>query len=159
FSARDEPTLLERVVARAMRNLAIPRHEAEEPSPWKATPDTLREAREAFVARCAICHGPDGSGETTVGRNLYPRPPDLRSAVTQKLTDGQIHYIIQNGVRLTGMPAWGNPHEEQGDISWKLVLVIRDLRQPTIADRAKQQTTATSAHYVGSQACEKCHAE
>jgi predicted CXXCH cytochrome family protein len=159
FSARDEPTLLERVVARAMRNLAIPRHAAEEPSPWKATPDTLREAREAFVARCAICHGPDGSGETTVGRNLYPKPPDLRSAVTQKLTDGQIHYIIQNGVRLTGMPAWGNPHEEQGDISWKLVLVIRDLRQPTIADRAKQQTTATSAHYVGSQACEKCHAE
>src|ERR1700751_1834165 len=77
FSARDEPTLLERVVARAMRNLAIPRHAAEEPSPWKATPDTLREAREAFVARCAICHGPDGSGETTVGRNLYPRPPDL----------------------------------------------------------------------------------
>jgi predicted CXXCH cytochrome family protein len=159
FSARDEPTSLERVVARAMRNLAIPRHAAEEPSPWKATPDMLREARETFVARCAFCHGPDGSGETTVGRNLYPKPPDLRSAVTQKLTDGQIHYIIQNGVRLTGMPAWGNPHEEQGDISWKLVLFIRDLRQPTIADRAKQQAAATSAHYVGSEACEKCHPE
>ena len=159
FSARDEPTSLERVVARGMRNLAIPRHAAEEPSPWKASADTLREARETFLARCAICHGPDGSGQTTVGRNLYPKPPDLRSALTQNLTDGQIHYIIQNGVRLTGMPAWGNPHEEQGDISWKLALFIRDLRQPTIADRAKQQTAAASAHYVGSQACEKCHAE
>lgn len=159
FSARDEPTSLERTVARFVRNLSIPNRVAQEPNPWKPTPDVLKEAREVFTARCAGCHGPDGSGQTIVGRNLYPKPPDLRSALTQRLTDGQIHYIIQNGVRLTGMPAWGNPHEEQGEISWKLVLFIRDLRQPTTAEVSEQQEAAASAHYVGSLACQKCHAE
>jgi predicted CXXCH cytochrome family protein len=159
FSARDEPTSFERVVARFVRNLSIPNRVAQEPNPWKPTPDILREARDTFNARCAVCHGPDGSGQTTVGRNLYPKPPDLRSPLTQKLTDGQIHYIIQNGVRLTGMPAWGNPHEERGEISWKLVLFIRDLRQPTNTEVVQQRAAADSAHYVGSQACQKCHAE
>jgi predicted CXXCH cytochrome family protein len=159
FSARDEPSLLERIVARAARNLSIPSHAKGETNPWKATPDNLKEARETFTDRCAGCHGVDGSGQTAIGTDMYPKPPDLRSRQTQSLTDGEIHYIIENGVRLTGMPAWGNPHEEQGDASWKLVLFIRDLRQPTAAEHAQQTRTAESARYVGSEACEKCHAE
>ena len=159
FSARGEPSYAERIVARAVRNLSIPGHAKKETNPWKATPDTLKEAREIFTDRCASCHGIDGSGQTAVGRNLYPKPPDLRAPLTQTLTDGQIRYIIENGVRLTGMPAWGNPHEEQGDTSWKLVLFIRDLRQSRPAERAQQQATAESARYVGSAACERCHAE
>src|SRR5215469_12735148 len=159
FSARDEPTSFERIVARFVRNLSIPGSAAQELNPWKPTPDVLREARETFIARCAVCHGTDGSGQTVVGRDLYPKPPDLRSPLTQKLTDGQIHYIIENGVRLTGMPAWGNPHEEHGEISWKLVLFIRDLRQPAKTQVAEQQAAASSSDYVGSQACQKCHAE
>jgi predicted CXXCH cytochrome family protein len=159
FSTREEPSYPERIVARAVRNVSIPGHAKKETNPWKATPDTLKEAREIFTDRCASCHGIDGSGQTTVGRNLYPKPPDLRAPLTQNLTDGQIHYIIENGVRLTGMPAWGNPHEEQGDAGWKLVLFIRDLRQSTLAERTLQRAAAESARYVGSAACEKCHAE
>jgi len=161
FSTRTEPSYPERVVARAVRNLSIPGGAKNEANPWKAkaTPDTLKEARDTFMDRCATCHGNDGAGETSVGRNLYPRPPDLRAALTQSLSDGQIHYIIENGVRLTGMPAWGSPHDAQGDVGWKLVLFIRDLRQSTPAERAQQQETAESARYVGSAACEKCHAE
>ena len=161
FSTRAEPFYPERVVARAVRNLSIPGGAKNEANPWKAkaTPDTLKEARDTFMDRCATCHGNDGAGETSVGRNLYPRPPDLRATLTQSLSDGQIHYIIENGVRLTGMPAWGSPHDAQGDVGWKLVLFIRDLRQSTPAERAQQQETAKSARYVGSAACEKCHAE
>src|ERR1700721_4396081 len=77
FSTADEPSYLERVVARAARNLAIPRDARLEKNPWSATPEVLNEARENFLARCATCHGPDGSGQTTVGRSLYPRVPDL----------------------------------------------------------------------------------
>jgi predicted CXXCH cytochrome family protein len=157
FSAAEEPSSLERVVARTVRNLAIARHARNATNPWKATPELLKEARDHFTDRCAICHGNDGSGQTRVGRNLYPKAPDLRLSQTQGLTDGQIHYIIANGVRLTGMPAWGNPHEEQDDASWKLVLVIRDLRQLTVEEKAQQGRTAESAHYVGSPACRKCH--
>jgi predicted CXXCH cytochrome family protein len=157
FSASEEPSFLEKVVARAARNLAIPGGARHEKNPWEATPQILQEAREHFIARCAICHANDGTGQSKIGRNLYPKVPDLRLPRTQNLTDGEIHYIIRNGVRLTGMPAWGNPHDEQEDASWKLVLFIRDLRQPTAEEKAQQEKTAASARYVGSQACQKCH--
>src|SRR5258707_11529172 len=78
FSTADQPSYLERTVARAARNLAIPRQARLEANPWKASPDVLKEARESFLNRCAVCHAPDGSGQTTVGHNLYPKVPDLR---------------------------------------------------------------------------------
>jgi predicted CXXCH cytochrome family protein len=159
FSARDEPSLPERVLARIVRNVSIPRSEANRANPLQPTPEVLQNARNIFLDRCAICHAHDGSGETTVGKNLYPKPPDLRLSETQNLSDGQIHYIIASGVRLTGMPAWEAPHQESGEDSWKLVLLIRDLRQPTSKELTLQRATAESAHYVGSASCEKCHAE
>jgi predicted CXXCH cytochrome family protein len=157
FSATEEPSTLEKFVARTVRNLSIPRQARNQENPWKATLGILREAREDFTDRCAVCHGNDGSGQTQVGRNLYPKPPDLRLPQTQNLTDGQIRYIIQNGVRLTGMPAWSHPHEVQDNNSWKLVLFIRDLRQLSTEEKSEQQATAAAAHYTGSLACEKCH--
>lgn len=158
FSTADQPSYLETEIARAARNFSIPRNARLEANPWKATPEVLKEARESFLNRCAVCHGLDGAGQTSVGRNLYPKVPDLRLPQTQNLTDGEIRYIIRNGVRLTGMPGWSRPHDEQGDDSWKLVLYIRDLRQP---DEQKQprQSVAANAHYVGSQSCQKCHAQ
>ncbi len=159
FSTADEPSYLERTVARAARNLAIPRKARFEVNPWNATPEILKESRESFLDRCASCHGQDGSGETRVGRGLYPKVPDLRLPRTQNLTDGEIRYIIRNGVRMTGMPGWANPHDEQSDDSWKLVLFMRSLRQQTREEQARQAVTASSAHYVGSKSCQKCHAQ
>ena len=87
FSTADEPSYLEKTLARATRNLAIPQNARLEANPWKGTPEILKEARESFLDRCASCHGQDGSGQTTVGRNLYPKVPDLRQPQTQNLTD------------------------------------------------------------------------
>jgi predicted CXXCH cytochrome family protein len=159
FSAASEPSAPERLIARLIRNVSIPGRSARETNQWELTPDNLKEAREIFTARCAVCHGNDGTGQSLVGRNLYPKPPNLTLPQTQNLTDGQIHYIIKNGVRLTGMPAWDTSHEEQDGASWKLVLFIRDLRRASKQEIAEQQQTVKSAHYVGSKACESCHAK
>jgi predicted CXXCH cytochrome family protein len=157
FSTFDEPSAPERLIARTVRNLSIPSSARNESNPFKPTPEIISEARDKFLDRCATCHGNDGSGQTQVGRNLYPKPPDLRGPETQSLSDGQLQYIIRNGVRLTGMPAWGSPHDEADNDGWKLVLFIRDLRQLSPAERSEQQTAGTSAHYTGSEACAKCH--
>jgi predicted CXXCH cytochrome family protein len=157
FSAREQPSTLERVLARSIRNLSIPLAARREKNPLLADPDTLKEAREEFVDRCANCHGIDGGGQTSVGQNLYPKVPDLRSPQTQNLTDGQIHYIIENGVRLTGMPAWGGAHEQHSMDSWKLVLYIRDLSSLSSEEKTEQTKVMESATYVRSQACQKCH--
>jgi predicted CXXCH cytochrome family protein len=157
FRASTEPSRFETVVARSVRNLAIPSRAREEKNPLEPTSENLTTGREQFLARCSSCHGNDGSGKTEVGRSLYPRVPDLRSAQTQNLTNGEIHYIIENGVELTGMPAWGKPHQAPEDTTWRLVLYIRSLRPLTQQEQTQQAQITTTAHYVGSQACEKCH--
>jgi predicted CXXCH cytochrome family protein len=157
FSATDQPSALEKVAARSARLLSIPAGAANEKNPWPSTEENLAEARARFNARCATCHGVDGKGRTNIGVNLYPKPPDLGAPETQNLNDGEIHYIVKNGVRLSGMPAWGNPHEEEAEESWKLVIFIRSLGPLTAKEKSLQSQETSTAHYTGSQACEKCH--
>jgi mono/diheme cytochrome c family protein len=95
------------------------------------TPDMLKEGMAHFADHCAVCHGPDGNGDTEMGRGLYPRPPDMRLPATQQLSDAELFYIIENGVRLTGMPGWGNGTKEGEMSSWHLVGFIRHLPQMT----------------------------
>jgi len=133
FSARKEPSAMETTVARAVRHMAIPKIDREEENPWAevATPEVMKDAREHFADHCSQCHANEGSGNTEMGKNLYPRAPDMRLAATQQLTDGELYYIIRNGVPLTGMPAWGEPDTPQDDESWQLVLFIRHLPKLT----------------------------
>ena len=144
-------------VARGVRNLSIPGEERYRENPVAASPTFLQEGRDLFLTHCAACHGVDGSGRTPVGSNLYPRVPDLRSSPTQRLTEGQIHYIIENGVQLTGMPAWNKAGSE--DDIWKLVLFLRRLGPLSPEERQQQSIIVASANYTGSQSCQKCHQE
>jgi mono/diheme cytochrome c family protein len=125
FSARERPSALEAFIARRVRRMATPASAREAKNPFSATPEMLEQARGHFADHCAGCHGNDGSGQTTMGQNLYPKPPDMRLPATQNLSDGEIYSIIHNGIRLTGMPAWGDPGKD--DDTWKLVLFIRHL--------------------------------
>lgn len=127
FSARDQPTAVEAFVARRLRHLAVPRSARQAPNPVSVTPEVLAEARAHFADHCALCHANDGSGQTEIGKNLYPKAPDMREANTQSLSDGELFYIIHNGIRLTGMPAWGDGSPEEDMESWQLVHFIRHL--------------------------------
>ncbi|TQF15479.1 cytochrome c [Myxococcus llanfairpwllgwyngyllgogerychwyrndrobwllllantysiliogogogochensis] len=129
FSARDEPSALETKVARAARSLSMPAGAREVNNPLVPVPSqALADARAHWGDHCAICHAADGSGQTPIGQGLYPRAPDMRAAPTQDLSDGELYWIIQNGIRLTGMPAWGQAHDEVGNNdSWALVGLIRTL--------------------------------
>lgn len=126
-SARDAPTAVEAVVARTLRRLAIPLRERESLNPVVPTAEILTRARRHFADHCASCHGNDGSAARTIGQWMYPRAPDMRAAETQSLTDGELYWIIRNGIRLTGMPAWGNPDTEPDLESWGLVHWLRRL--------------------------------
>jgi predicted CXXCH cytochrome family protein len=157
FRAIEPPSAIETALARRARDLAIPRRERTAKNPLAGDSAALQQGRELFLANCATCHGVDGSGTTRVGTNLYPRVPDLRTTSTQTLTDGQIHFIISNGVRYTGMPALDRVHRQSENDAWKLALFIRSLRPLSVEEETEEANVLTSAHYVGSQACEKCH--
>jgi mono/diheme cytochrome c family protein len=132
ISARSEPVRAETMVARRLRSLAIPRAAHDRQSPVAPSREVVRAGMAHFADHCAVCHGNDGSGETEMGRGLYPRPPDMRKGATQALSDGDLFYIIENGVRLTGMPAWGTGTPEGEQASWHLVQFTRHL--PTLTE-------------------------
>src|SRR6266513_260631 len=141
LSAKATPTRLEAFVARNARHLAIPGNARLMENPVLDSPEIQREARLHFADHCAICHGNDGSGDTPIGEGLYPKPPDLRLPATQNLSDGELFWIIENGVRFTSMTAFssnqhnGAGNHGNGQDSWKLVHFIRHLRHFSEADR------------------------
>jgi mono/diheme cytochrome c family protein len=127
FSARAQSSGVERWAARRIRALATPAGARERANPMPDSPQILAEARAHWADHCATCHANNGSGDTEMGKHLYPPAPDMRQADTQNLTDGQLFYIIQNGIRLTGMPGWGSGTARDEEDSWKLVRFIRHL--------------------------------
>ena len=140
FSARDEPSGIETTIARQARHLAVPRSAREQKNPLPLTPELLTEARAHFADHCALCHGNDGRGKTEIGRNLYPKAPDMTLADTQSLSDGELFSIIKNGIRLTGMPAWGAGSPQDDHASWELVHLIRHF--PKMTDEEMQEMQA-----------------
>jgi len=101
-------------------------------NPVPLTDAVREEGMEHFADHCAVCHANNGSGEADIGRGLYPPAPDMRAGATQNLTDGELFSIIENGIRLTGMPAWGTGTADGERASWALVHFIR--RLPTLTD-------------------------
>ena len=139
-SSRATPSKLEAAIARNAHRLAIPANARSAQNPVIASEEDLRTARLHFADHCAVCHDNDGSGQTLYGKGLYPRPPDLRLPETQNLTDGELFWIIENGVRFTGTPAFANPEEHGGALeSWKLVHFIRHLPHLTAAERVEME--------------------
>jgi mono/diheme cytochrome c family protein len=140
LSTRAKPGSIEIMVARSVRHLAIPSNARMAQNPVLASPEDLRDARLHFADHCAICHANDGGGETMIGGGLYPKPPDLRLPETQNLTDGELFWIIENGVRFTGMPAFSGGGEHGGmQDSWKLVHFIRHLPHLTVAEHIEME--------------------
>ena len=117
FSAREMPSAVERWVARRVRAMAAPGGARDLVNPVPNSPEVLAQARAHWADHCAGCHANNGSGDTEMGKRMYPPAPDMRQADTQQMTDGELFFIIQNGIRMTGMPAWGGASAHDGAAS------------------------------------------
>jgi predicted CXXCH cytochrome family protein len=154
--ARQKPSGLEMFVASHIVDLSIPKAAKELKNPLNRAADgaDVEAGRALYQRDCETCHGFDGRGKTAAGGGLYPPPLDLSRdmLVARKRTDGDLFYFIRNGIRNTAMPGWQLPDRQ----TWQLVAYIRNLPLTATAEATNKPVTA---HYVGSAACEKCHAE
>lgn len=139
LSTHGAPTRVERALAEWMRSLAIPPDLQDATNPIPLSPAVLATARAHWADHCAICHGNDGKGETAIGANLYPKAPDMTLPATQSLSDGELFAIIENGVRLTGMPGWGDGTAASGKGSWELLHLVRHLPELTREEIAEME--------------------
>jgi mono/diheme cytochrome c family protein len=131
LSARATPGPVETAVARRVRAWAVPAAYSNLANPVLRNEESIRNGMAHFADHCAICHANDGSGDAEMGQGMFPRAPDMRAAATQELSDGALFYVIEHGIRFTGMPAWGTGSIEGEESSWHLVNFIRHLPQLT----------------------------
>ncbi len=91
-------------------------------------PDQVRRGAAHFQQGCAFCHGSPAGPSMLVVRGTLPEPPDLRPLVpTWKANE--LFWIVRNGLKYTGMPAW--PALQREDEVWDVVAFLREL--PTLA--------------------------
>ena len=139
FSSMDEPSAMEAFMAATMRRMAVPSDLKDAKNPLPLTPEILAEGRAHFADHCAGCHGNDGKGQTSMGPKFYPKVPDMTKEATQSQSDGALFATIENGIRLTAMPAFGNGTAESAYGSWSLVHFIRHLPKITPAELAEMK--------------------
>jgi mono/diheme cytochrome c family protein len=138
-SAKEQPGRIEEFAARRVRNMAIAGRAKSLTNPVEYSGEVVADGRAHFADHCAVCHGNDGSGNTPMGRGMWPKVPDMRLPQTQSLSDGELFWIIENGVRFTGMPAWSSGTQDGETASWHLVHFVRRLPKLTPEELAEME--------------------
>src|ERR1700693_831696 len=148
-SAREDAPALESNVAQWLLHYTVPAgfRAMKNPLDVRAGSADVEAGHEVYTKKCEICHAYDGGGKTEIGSGQYPRPPDLRGADVQRMSDGELYYHLKNGIRHTGMPAWTLPDRKL----WQLCAYLRNL--PRVAALSPQMATEqlpvrSAAHYV-----------
>lgn len=131
WSAAEKPGALENFMARLLLRRT---HNAggEAKNPLQSTTENLEEGRQLYEKQCAFCHGQDGSGQRPTGVQFYPPVPSLLEH-SGEMTDGQIHYIVTNGIRYTAMPSFAK--ELTPEQIWKVTLWVRQLAKTVKSDQ------------------------
>lgn len=138
FSARAQPSAMETTMAQYARDTAMPASAKTLKNPIALTPAVEHEALAHYADHCAVCHANNGNGQTMFGQGMYPKPPNLAGAETQSMSDGELYYVLENGIRMSGMPAFGG--SDSGEASWKLVHFIRHLPKLTPAEEQQMES-------------------
>ncbi|MGH9415082.1 MAG: c-type cytochrome [Terriglobales bacterium] len=128
-SAHGKPSAIETKLANAAKDVLIPLQAESARDPVPATDANLAQGRQVFLQHCALCHSSDGHSQNQLGLAMYPPAMDLTSPHVQSWKDQELHWIIQNGVRFTGMPSWQGILSDQD--MWKLTRYIHALPQLT----------------------------
>lgn len=127
LSALPEPGPKEVALATRARRLLVRRASRHDvPLPPVESAEGLAEGKTRYGVECAACHGMDGRGLTDNGRWMYPRAADLNSPSVQEYSDQELFWIVKNGIRLSGMPAFGRV--ESDERIWRIAQYIRSLR-------------------------------
>jgi mono/diheme cytochrome c family protein len=133
------PSELESAAVNYLKSLKIP--EAASPAVRvEATDENLLEGGEHFNHHCAVCHDLNGAADSDFAKAFNPPVADLVSNEVQRYSDGQLKWIVNNGIRFTGMPGWTDIIDEA--MQWKIVFYMRALADSEKAGQLESELEA-----------------
>jgi mono/diheme cytochrome c family protein len=138
-SAAIPPGGFEKAIAGLALNRSIARRAPKASNPLSG-PDVVRAGLAHYREMCVSCHGAPGVDASEAGEGLNPPAPDLTLERVQRRADGELFWVVQQGVRMTGMPAFGPTHKDQE--IWKIVAFLRHLPRITKDEQAALKVNA-----------------
>ena len=139
-------------------------------NPLTVNDRTLQQGRESYTGSCSQCHGASAQAEGVFGRTSFPPATDLASEAMRSVSDGQMFYIIKNGLGFTPMPAFARQYSDNE--IWAIVAFIRSVQQgqeahldvptPTAEQLAAANLPDGGVGFRGAEAfgalgCSACH--
>ncbi|MGH9325630.1 MAG: c-type cytochrome [Terriglobia bacterium] len=146
-AAKRKPLPLERTVANMAKDVVIPIESHNAKDPFPPSTEAIKAGEQVYLQDCALCHGSDGHGYTNLGRHMFPPAMDLTSPHVQHWTNGDLFWIIQNGIGLTGMPSWSSSISATD--SWNIAQFIHGL--PRLDAEQASAASAKAAPAVSSE--------
>jgi mono/diheme cytochrome c family protein len=133
WSATRTPGQLESRLAGYITSNWIRRNADEQSNPFRPTPENLKAGQGDFDEHCSGCHGLSGSGENRLEADFYP-PVAKLTGDAQKWSDGELYFIVANGICMTAMPGFGKKHDPKE--IWGMILWVRHLAQLSPDEKA-----------------------
>jgi mono/diheme cytochrome c family protein len=139
--ANVAPPAMESRVAMSALDNSVERHAPRVNNPVPPTDENLIEGLKIYTMNCALCHGGIDLKPSTLAKSFYPPPPDL---IVHPVDDPEwrTFYVIHNGVRYTGMPAWDKTLSDAE--LWKLTAFLSRIEKlpPAVQEYWKKASGA-----------------
>jgi len=143
FSADQRPSSSETHFAMAAVDASTDRHAAKQSNPLQPTDETLVAGSILYRDHCAGCHGTPSNPDSQFGRSFYPPVPQFFKEGSD-MADNQTFYIVQHGIRWTGMPSWNKTLTENQ--TWQIVAFLGHIgKLPPAAQKELEPVQAPSA--------------
>jgi mono/diheme cytochrome c family protein len=157
------PSRPETVTAALLRRAFVPLHARKIEVPADPPASALLDGRRIYFQHCSLCHGGSGKADAALSKAFYPPVPDLTDALSRRWSDRELFWTIQNGVRLTGMPAWRSTLND--DQTWHVIAYVRRLSMRDQQAQARATNLGDSPaelrqlalDTIEDQGCRDCH--
>ncbi len=126
-AATSSPGKLEKDTAALVVRRSIEKRAGTAANPFPASSENLKTGLAHYKENCLACHGAPGIPKSEFGMGLNPSAPELTVPEVQERSDGQIFWVVSNGIRMTGMPAFSPTHKPEE--IWKIVAFVRHMQK------------------------------
>jgi mono/diheme cytochrome c family protein len=124
------------------KDRSVSRHAGGGTAPAALTDAQARDGFRFYNEACIYCHGAPGKDPTDIGKGLNPEPPFLPD-VAKRWTSAELFWIVKNGIKMTGMPAFGPTHKDEE--IWNAVAFVQRLPKMSAEQFSALEQNPTAA--------------